>query len=422
MWRVIYNFLFAFSLPFLTTIGLTNNKIRKNFFERLFPSPAGHLLDGALWIHAASIGEAAIAENILLFLKKSGYQKNFFLTTNTFYTKDLLIKKFGGTIPVRALPFDLFFSMKRFLGKYRPSGLVIVETEIWPNLIWQVSDRNCPVIIVNARISDKTFHNYKRLSFFMTAVLGKICKVITQSREQEQRFVTIGMDQSRVITSGNIKYFREIPEYTASSCGVPVITYGSVKEKELDFIYESVEKVKSAIPRCLIFIAPRELHLSSAIEKKLMPLYPVMRYSVCKKNLTCDNSVVIVDTVGDLLRVYSMSTVAFVGGSLAPYGGQNLLEPLFFGTPVLFGPYTDNFREITDIIKQKNAGLLVKNGSELTSGIMAIINDTDLREQMGIAGKEIISAQEMVMVKTINLLQECLSSYFESSSPDEAYT
>jgi len=410
MWQIIYNVLITLCFPFFVLYALTRQKIRKNLLERIFPSIKQSDIDKTLWIHAASIGEAMIADNLIKYMLKEGQVNRFLITTNTHYTRDMLLKKKQASIQIYALPFDLLFSVKRFLKQGTPRGLLIIETEIWPNLIWQVKKRGVPVIIINGRISDSTFKNYCTFSFFMKTVLSHVDLVIAQSEEHRERFIEIGMDPSKVIATGNIKYFREFERIKDAPEKDKIITFGSIKEKELAAVYKTIEDIKERFPDCRIFIAPRELHLASTIEKDLSSSFSVTRYSALRNGMASDADIVIVDTIGDLLQIYRQSRVAFVGGSLAPYGGQNILEPLFFATPVLFGPYIENFKDIACRVIQHNAGMMVHNAEELTSKITMLLNDNSLRHKMGENAQLVIEEQQQAIQKTVELVMAAITN------------
>ncbi|MDD5244560.1 MAG: hypothetical protein PHU49_11155, partial [Syntrophorhabdaceae bacterium] len=213
----------------------------------------------------------------------------------------------------------------------------------------------------------------------------------------------------KVINTGNIKYYRKsiVPSDDISH-KEKVITYGSVREKELDTIFDTIKRLKKHFPDYTVFVAPRELHLTERIEKELSSSFNCIRYSVLKKIPPghAGIDIVVVDTVGDLLDIYKKSRVAFVGGSLAPYGGQNILEPLFFGTPVLFGPFMENFRDIAKQVTGNGAGIVVSGGDEIVKHITAILEDAALAKKMGEAGKAIIEEQQEVMRKTVSLIVE----------------
>jgi 3-deoxy-D-manno-octulosonic-acid transferase len=409
MWQIIYNVLITLCFPFFVLYGITRQKIRKNLLERIFPSIKKSDIDNALWIHAASIGEAIIADNLIKYMLKEGQTNRFLITTNTHYTRDMLLKKKQASIQIYALPFDFLFSVKRFLKQGTPKGLLIIETEIWPNLIWQVKKRGVPVIIINGRISDSTLKNYCTFSFFMKTVLSHVDLVFAQSEEHRERFIKIGMDPSKVIVTGNIKYFREFERIKDAPEKDKIITFGSIKEKELAAVYKTIEDIRNRFPDYRVFIAPRELHLASTIEKDLSPSFSVTRYSALGNGVDSNTDIVIVDTIGDLLNIYRQSRVAFVGGSLAPYGGQNLLEPLFFATPVLFGPYTENFKDIACRVIEHNAGMMVQNADELTKKLTILLNDDSLRHIIGENARLVIEEQHQAMQKTVELVMAAIT-------------
>ncbi|HEY3276977.1 MAG TPA: glycosyltransferase N-terminal domain-containing protein, partial [Syntrophorhabdaceae bacterium] len=406
MCKIIYNLLIHICLPFFVLFALTRPKMRKNLRERLIPDAVPPHIAGALWIHGASVGEAVIAENLANYMDDREKTQDFLITVNTFYTRDLLRARSHDRRCIRSLPFDLPWSLGRFLGAVSPGALIIVETEIWPNLIWIAKKRNIPVIIINGRISDGTLRQYKRLSFFMKHVFSGVSLVLAQSEEHRERFISIGMDPAKVLTAGNMKYYRELKDGAPGPSREKAITFGSIKEKELEILLPVIRKLRERFREHRIFIAPRELHLVTVLEEQCAESFNVMRYSVFRGLPDARPEIVIVDTIGDLPAIYGRSEIAFVGGSLAPYGGQNMLEPLFFGTPVLFGPYVENFREIAAEIVAQGAGVTVESGDELFQIMSNILGDHMLREKMAREGRAIIAHQKKVMERIAGAVRE----------------
>jgi 3-deoxy-D-manno-octulosonic-acid transferase len=406
MWKLIYNILIHLFLPLFVLFSLTRPKIRKTLVERLLPSRVKTGFSGAFWIHAASVGEAVIAENLMNYVQRCHDDEKFVITTNTYYTRDLLRARMRERTYICSLPFDIPFSIKRLIGDAGFKVLIIVETEIWPNLIWFAKKRGIPVVIVNGRISDSTVKQYIRFSFFMKRVLADVDLVLAQSEEHRERYVKIGMDASKVVNAGNMKYYRELKEGVSEAPKGNIITFGSVKEKEIEVVAPVIMRLKREFPDSLIFVAPRELHLIGPLEEQFSESFDVMRYSVYRGLPDAKPSIVIVDTVGDLLGIYARSAVAFVGGSLAPYGGQNMLEPLFFGTPVIFGPYTENFREIAGKIVERGAGIMVATGEDLFVEMERILSDGALKKRKGDAGRNIVLEQEQVMKQVVDAISE----------------
>lgn len=409
MWKLVYNILLHILLPFFLVFSLTNRKIRKNLMERLCPNANSTEIKDAVWIHAASIGEAVIAETVVNYIRKRFGFNNFVITTNTYYARDMLRKKYNDIIRIYSLPFDLPYALRRFFGSSTFRSLIIVETELWPNLIWMAKRRNIPVIIINGRISDRTYSTYQNFSFFLKGVFSDISLVLAQSEAHVNRFISLGMDREKVINTGNIKYYREMEYAENERHKRGFITFGSVKERELDVIFEVIYRLKSCYVDYIYVVAPREMNLVDVIENNLSGRFNTMRYSIFRQSkMESVKSVeaIVVDTVGDLLDIYSKSLIAFVGGSLAPYGGQNILEPLFFGTPVLFGPYIENFKDIAETIIKGDAGIMVNNSEELFENICLLIENHVLREKMGRDGQKIIDAQKAVMKKTTDIIMD----------------
>lgn len=390
MWRILYNLLIHLSLPFFLIFLFLNAKMRKTILKRLKQQPPKK--EAAIWLHAASIGEAAIAESLVRYLMAHTHLSQFVITTNTYYTEAMLLRTMGRFAQIFFLPFDFPFLLRRFMRHGSFKVLLLVETEIWPNLIFEAKKKKIPVVVVNGRISEQAFRWYRRFSFFFRGVFSLIDLALVQDRDAEQRFRFLGLPKERVRVTGNMKYFRDVRGIKSEKGDV--VTFGSIREKELDEILPVLLRLKEEFPSYRIFVAPRDLSLLATLERGLGDRFSVRRYSSYKEE---DTDFVLVDTVGDLLGIYAKSKVAFVGGSLFPYGGQNILEPLFFGTPVLFGPHVENFREIAREVMERGAGRMVGNGRELLQWIGIILKDDALRQRMGEEAKRLIKEQEKVM-------------------------
>jgi 3-deoxy-D-manno-octulosonic-acid transferase len=406
MWKIAYTLLVYVSLPVLAIVALFKPKLRKNFYERLFPKPVNQGLDGGIWIHAASLGEAMIAENLVKYLRDHGFAEPFVISTNTHYTRDLLQRRHGNSIEVYSAPFDLGWSVRHFIGSRRFGALVLIETEVWPTLIWTAKDAGIPVIILNGRISDSTIGRYRRLAFFLAEVLRSVGLVLAQSDEHAHRFAAIGVDPSRIITTGNLKYYRDTVENLPDSATRKAITFGSIREKELPLLMPVIIRLKNEFPDYTVFIVPRELHLAVEIERQMPENFSKSRYSHIKSNRSEAPDIVVVDTVGDLLQIYAMSIVAFVGGSLAPYGGQNMLEPLFTGTPVVFGPYVNNFRSVAGQIVEHRAGVMAETADDVYKTMKSLLKDSGARSAMIEAGSRVLELQQGAMKKSAEMILE----------------
>ncbi len=245
---------------------------------------------------------------------------------------------------------------------------------------------------------------YKRLSFFLGSVLSAVDCVLAQSEEHARRFISLGISPSRVITTGNLKYYRE-SEAGSPAAKEHIATFGSIREKEVPAVVSVITRLRDNVPGIRVYIVPRELHLVTMLEDQFKGS---VRYSVVKAGKTAESDIVLVDTVGDLLAIYARSSVAFVGGSLEPYGGQNILEPLFVGTPVVFGPHVANFRDVATGIIDHKAGFMVRDADELLSVMMRVLADGQLRARLADAGRAVLDVQKKVMERTLQHVTETI--------------
>lgn len=414
MLKIAYNIGVFCALPVFAVIAIFKKKIRNNFTERLFPKAADQTIKGGIWVHAASVGEAVIAENLINYIKKES-DRPFVITTNTHYTRDLLRKRLRNQTEVYSAPLDLPLSIRRFMGNRRFEALLLIETEIWPNIIWMAKARNIPVVIVNGRISDSTIGTYGRLSFFLRRLFRSVDLVLAQSDEHAQRFCSLGLSPEKVVVTGNLKYYREIEELPDHQ-REKAVTFGSVREKELPILMPVIRGLADEDHGLRFYVAPRELRLVGEIEEQLSHDYTICRYSRLKEAPAKESRVVVVDTVGDLLHLYARSLLAFVGGSLAPYGGQNMLEPLFVRTPVVFGPSVENFKAVAETIVNHKAGVMVRDGKELYSVLKELLRSEPERQRLIDAGQTVIDLQKGAMKKTARFVLETIWKTSPNSS------
>lgn len=408
MWKVIYRILSYILLFPAILFLLLNRKTKESVSSRIWPRVIKKLGHESLWIHSASIGEAMIAKSVIDFLKK-WRELSFVVTTNTNYAKKFLESELGEVASIYYAPVDVDLTIKSFMRGQNLKALILIETEIWPNMVWEVKKRGLPVVVVNGRISEKAFPIYKKFSFFMKEVFSSIDLVLAQSEKHAERFVELGVQKGKVDVLGNMKYLKT-PEVDYKILDkIPAVTFGSIRLKEIEGIINVIKSLKEKYRHIVFFLAPREIRLVGELEKDIGKVFQVLRYSFLKNHgFDFKNSdVILVDTVGDLLEIYARSLVAFVGGSLAPYGGHNILEPLIVGTPVLFGKYIENFEEIAYEVLSWKCGKMVRNYEELKSEIEKLILDHNLRESMASCGKSLIQKKKEEIEKKL----ECVLKF-----------
>ncbi len=405
MWKIIYRSLaYIFLIPGILYL-LINRKTRGSLLPRIFPKISHPFKNEILWIHAASLGEALIGKNLAEFLGRKK-KFSFVFTTNTPYARDLIMRTFPHPVETYYTPIDVDLVLRSFIKNLNLRALILIETEIWPNMIWEVKRKGVPVIVVNGRISDRTFPLYKKFSFFMREVLSCLDFVLAQSETHLERFAQLGAEKAKIDVIPNIKYLANLTEKFHVIEKDRAITFGSIRYNEKNALIDVILELKGKFPDFTFFVAPRELSMVEELDKNLRDRFSVRRYSILKEegwNLK-GLDIVLVDTFGDLHEIYGRSLVAFVGGSLAPYGGHNIIEPLFFGTPVLFGPYVENFKDLSRDVLSSGCGIMVRNEKELITQIERLISDDHLRSKMALSGKKLIEEKREEIEKKLEIL------------------
>ncbi|HVN70607.1 MAG TPA: 3-deoxy-D-manno-octulosonic acid transferase [Desulfomonilia bacterium] len=328
-----------------------------------------------IWVHAASVGEVKAASGLIGAVRKQWPDIFILLTSMTATGRDV-----AGKLPevdlVFPFPFDLSWVMKRYLLRLMPSAILIVETEIWPNMLTKAQDLAVPAVFVNARMSLDSFRRYRGFSWILKAILEPV-RVLAMSGPDAERFSALGA--SRVEVLGNLK-FDAVPapgsidvsslRETIGAGTKPVFIAGSVREGEEAYVMDAVKKASEQIPGLLSIVAPRHPDRVKLIAQL-----------ASEKGLSCSlrsegpssGRVLIIDTMGELFRLYGISDAAFVGGSLVALGGQNILEPVAWGVPTIHGPHMENFTWALDIVR--DCTYLVQDARGLEETLIAILKD-----------------------------------------------
>lgn len=411
MLYLVYDILLFLALPVIVPFYLLRflrkGRLRKGIGERLgfLPKEKKAVLAGrdTLWVHAVSVGETMAARPLLKALKARYPRYGIVLSTVT-ETGQGIAESIGDVDLCIYFPFDFSFSVKRLLKDIRPSLIVVVETEIWPNFLRCARMRAIPVVLANGRISDKSFGGYRRFSWVFRSVLPNFSALCMQTGEDARRIVEIGAPHSRVSVAKNLKY--DLPVRIASDQtrtelrsgyriprSIPVITAGSTHQGEEESVLAAYRALLDEGRELFLVLAPRHPEraeeVSALLERRGFSFVRRSALSSRTRDL-CRGEVLLVDSVGELMGIYSFSDLVFVGGSLVPVGGHNLLEPASVGVPVLFGPCMNNFREIASKILSSKAGIQVSDASQLTSSFLALLDDPAARAEMGANGARLL--------------------------------
>jgi 3-deoxy-D-manno-octulosonic-acid transferase len=322
------------------------------------------------------------------------------------------------------MPLDFGFALRPYLRTLQPSLLILAETEFWPNLLHLAKRRGARVAIVNARISDRSFPRYRRFAWFFRRVLGEVDLFLAQTEEDARRLREIGAPAGRIHASGNLKFDMRLSAGSplvdelrkAISRESPVIVCGSTTEGEEELLLAAFQQVLRANPAAVMILAPRHPerfeHVAGLISSTGIPL---VRRSSWNAAGLLSGCVFLLDSVGELAAVYALASVAFVGGSLAPVGGHNILEPAQHGVTVMTGPHTFNFREIVRIFEENHA-LCVVTAETLAPQLLALLAKQSEREELGRRARQLFSQNAGATARTLQAL-ELLMGKQRSAAP-----
>lgn len=355
-----------------------------------------------IWLHAVSVGESIAARPLLKALR-SRYPGHAILVSNTTETGRGTASAFPEKDLCIYFPFDFLPAVRRSLDSLRPELVIIMETEIWPNFTREAAARNIPVVLANGRISDRSFARYLKFSWFFRHALQLFSRLCMQTATDCERIVAIGAPAGRTLKAGNLKY--DIPLHQVSQDemrrlrrqysipdGLPVLMAGSTHAGEEQCIIDTYRKLLPLLDGLFLVLVPRHperaAEVAALLERSGLPYR--RRTDLTGAEGFIKGEVLLVDTVGEMMDLYAVSDVAFVGGSLVPTGGHNLLEPASLGVPSVFGPHMSNFREIAALVLQYGAGVQVDSPSGLAEALRTLITSAELRRVLGQNGLKLM--------------------------------
>ncbi len=404
---------------------VTTHKYRDGLLERLglVPKRLGSLFAPAgqrplIWLHAVSVGEVLAVTRLVGTLEKALPDYQLLISTTT-RTGQALARERLGSNRVFYCPLDLPWAVSAYLRRLKPSLLILAETEFWPNLLSGCFRRGIPVVVVNARISNRSWPRYQRLQSLWRPLLSRLSRVLAQSAVDAERLLALGCLPDRVTVAGNLKFdVRPVEEaeatrfLKASTAGLRFIVAGSTLEGEEAALLEEWPRMLSENPRLAMILAPRHPERFGAVAALLEKSGKLWcRRSDWKPRLARSlrpGEIVLLDTIGELASVYSMASVAFVGGSLVPAGGHNPLEPAQFGVPIVMGPHYANFTAITDSLRDADALRIVEK-EDLATVLIALVNDRPLAVTLGARAIEVFERQAGATDRCVAAIRELLA-------------
>lgn len=427
-WLILYQLLALIALPFaLLYHGYRSlSRGRKSAFaERLgfLPAAARQSLakQPVLWLHAVSVGEVMAARPLLRTLRQqlSGYH---LLLTVTTETGRRVAEQDGLADLVTYFPFDVGFAVRRLLDTMAPQAIIIMETEIWPVFTLEASRRNIPLMLANGRISERSFPRYQRFAWFFKPILRRFSIIGMQGEADLQRIRAIGAEPANSAVLGNLKYDipfgpvtdeerRQLRQRYRIPVDCAVLTVGSTHPGEEQQVLAAYHALQQRFASLLLVLVPRHPERSSEVEllAEQAGCRVVRRSRLDQQSGDCQaGTVLLVDTVGELMALYALSDLALVGGSLVPTGGHNLLEPASRGIPQLFGPYMDNFREIAALVLDYGAGIQVADQLELQTVVAECLTTPELRQVLGVNGLKLLRDSGGASERYLAALRELL--------------
>jgi len=390
-------------------------------------SATGTAATGAIWIHAVSVGEVLAAKPLAEGLKRRMPGRSIYVSTTTETGQRLARERMQCADSIFYFPVDWVAPVRRALQAMRPAMIVIMETEIWPNFLREARRLGIPVVFANARISERSFVRYNRWKFltleFFTEVLHNADLFLAQTPEDAGRLREMGAPEDRVEVLGNLKYDAEPPPIGPFAAWLgaqiaeeerwPVLVAGSVVAEEEEAVLAAYDMVQRRWRHTLLIVAPRkpERFGAAADIVEAGGWHLVRRSQIdLEARLDAEADVIVLDSIGELAALYSLADAVFVGGSLVPAGGHNILEPAWFGRPPVFGPSMENFREMAKEFLRGRAAVQVSNGPHLGTVWMQLIDDAPLREQMGKAAQRLWERNRGATERCLDRIEKLLGS------------
>ena len=408
------------ALPNLLWRCLRGATYLQDFSERFGGRPLEPVrLDGCLWFHAASVGEVQGLQPIIAALHDRFPSRRVVLSTFTPTGKAMAQTLIPQAGRVFLLPFDLPWTVGKMVRRLRPSALIVQETELWPNLFRCLGRLRVPIVLVNGRLSSRSFRRYALIRPFTRRVLGNVSLVLAQSNTSAQRFQNLGMPARRVQTVGNtnidraLKQAQSVPPHPMASslAGRRVLAAGSTHEGEEAILVSVHRRLRDQFPDLCLILAPRHLERVESIVRHVRAsgLSVIQRSQYPGEPGVCPD-VIILDTLGELVSFYELCSVAFVGGSLVPVGGHNILEPVMFGKALLFGPHMHHFPELADLLSNADGAIQVRNEAELYAQAAHLLANPSQGAAMGRRARHALDSNSGALQRTCEVLAAVLGN------------
>jgi 3-deoxy-D-manno-octulosonic-acid transferase len=415
VYRALVGGLLPLAAPVIKLRQWLAGKSRPRFRDRL-GRRLPELPRGGLWIQAVSVGEVELARRLIAELEQRSSELPLFLTATTATGLSLARRSLGDRLAVFPCPIDLPRPVSRVFDAARPRLVVLVETELWPEMLHQAFRRSVPVAVVNARLSPKSFAGYRRASGLLRSLLEPLTLVLARTSADADRFAGLGVPAERIVISGNIKYDAvgdERPldwedEILKAAGGRPIVIAGSTMEGEEALVLEALTDLRANGAAPFLIVAPRHPERFETVARLLADRGLSFGRCSAPGPLPAAADAFLIDTIGELARAYRLARIAFIGGSLVPTGGHNPLEPAVWGVPTLSGVHVHNFSEVYDELTAAGGARLVADVRELRAAAAAWLDEPAFAAAAGKAGREVIERNRGATERTVDALLDLI--------------
>jgi 3-deoxy-D-manno-octulosonic-acid transferase len=416
-------FFLVLTLPYWLLQMMRHGKYRAGLRQRLGAVPAalaGRSEKPAIWVHAVSVGEVVASSAVVTALREKFPSHRVLVSTTTSTGQKLAAQRFGAE-NVFYFPLDFAFAIRPYFNALRPDLVVVAETEFWPNFLRLAKRSGACIAVINCRISDRSLPGYKRLRFWLPKLLEKtlanVDVFLAQTEEDRKRLMEIGAPESKVTVAGNLKFdvapppspkiVASLREGFSHSGAGPVLVCGSTLEDEEGSLLSAFRNILANHSKAVMILAPRHPErfpeVAALVEK--------LGFRMWRRSLwggePLAGGVFLVDSIGELAALYSLATVAFVGGSLVPRGGHNILEPALYGVPIVTGNHYENFRDVVNFFASRNAVRIV-GLAELPLVFMELIENSDERTTLGRNALAALESQRGATDRTVAALMQLM--------------
>jgi 3-deoxy-D-manno-octulosonic-acid transferase len=421
LYSLVLGLILLVTLPYWLIQMMRHGKYRSGLRQRFGAVPANVAASQAkpvIWVHAVSVGEVVAASGVVEELQRR-FPSHRVLVSTTTATGNRLARRRFGPENVFYFPLDFAFAIRPYFAALRPELVVVAETELWPNFLRLAKRGGARIAIINCRISDRSLRGYKRLRFWVPTVLENVDLFLAQTEQDRQRLLEIGAPEPKLMVTGNLKFDAAPPKAPAivdslrenlklSGAG-PVLVCGSTFDEEEGALLSAFRNILATHARAVMILAPRHPERFQEVAALVEKLgFRLIRRSLWSGE-PLSGSVFLLDSIGELAAVYQLATVAFVGGSLVPRGGHNILEPALYGVPVLIGNYYDNFRDIVNFFLSRKA-VRVVGLAELPLQFLELIDHPEQRDVLGRNALAALESQRGATERTVAALTTLVST------------